>query len=228
MGRATALGEASANRGDAILRETLRLFAQRGLHATSMRDIARAVGLTEGTLYHYHDSKAAIVAAIVEENFFKAGELATALARRAGCSLSEQLITVAESFYVVLSENRAATAFFLSEASRLSPDASTTKIRKRFGALFGERVERLAKHLANLKPAGDPRLLAAHFFDSLGSFWILEAIVAKSPPSEARWRTYATSIAQLIAASCAQSGRVSHCSVKPTTGKSPWQTKSKR
>jgi AcrR family transcriptional regulator len=60
------MGEASANRGNAILREALRLFAQRGLHATSMRDIARAVGLTEGTLYHYHDSKASIVAAIAE------------------------------------------------------------------------------------------------------------------------------------------------------------------
>lgn len=228
MGRATALGENSANRGDAILREALALFAQRGLHATSMRDIARAVRLTEGTLYHYYASKADIVAAIVERKFFSADDIAATLAKVAGRPLAEQLIAVADGFQAVLREHRAVTAFFLSEGSRLAPDAASAKIAERFYALFSRRVERLADHLAMLKPRGNPRLLAAHFFDSIGSFWILEAIVAKRPPSSARWRSYVESIAGLIVRNCTPARKSIPRSAGSSTRKAQWQTKTKR
>ncbi len=226
MGRATALGEASANRGDAILREALALFAQRGLHATSMRDIAQAVGLTEGTLYHYYASKADIVAAIVERHFFSADEVAATLAKVAGRPLAEQLTAVADSFQAVLREHRAETAFFLSEGSRLAADPSNTRIAERFGALFSGRIEQLAEHLAALRPRGNPRLLAAHFFDSIGSFWILEAIVAKRPPSSARWRNYVQSIVGLIVANCAPAQRSGLRSIN-SSRKVQWRTKPK-
>jgi AcrR family transcriptional regulator len=227
MGRATALGEASSNRGDAILREALALFAQRGLHATSMRDIAQAVGLTEGTLYHYYASKAEIVAAIVERNFFSADEIAATLARVAARPLAEQLTAVADSFQAVLREHRAVTAFFLSEGSRLAPAAASAKIAERFYALFSRRVERLAEHLAAQKPRGNPRLLAAHFFDSIGSFWILEAIVAKQPPSSARWRSYVESIVGLIVANCTPAAKSGLHAVKSSTRKGQWRSKAK-
>ena len=40
-----------------ILDAAMRLFAERGYDAVSMRDISRAAGITAGLCYHYFDSK---------------------------------------------------------------------------------------------------------------------------------------------------------------------------
>src|SRR5690554_5538031 len=48
-----------------ILAESARLFSERGISATTIREIADAVGLNSGTLYHYFDSKDAIVSEIL-------------------------------------------------------------------------------------------------------------------------------------------------------------------
>lgn len=56
---------AAAGRREAILAESARLFADRGIAATTIREIADAVGLNSGTLYHYFDSKDAIVSDVL-------------------------------------------------------------------------------------------------------------------------------------------------------------------
>ncbi|NLU64230.1 TetR/AcrR family transcriptional regulator [Rhodococcus sp. HNM0563] len=48
-----------------ILAESSRLFSERGLSATTIREIADAVGLNSGTLYHYFSSKDAIFSEIL-------------------------------------------------------------------------------------------------------------------------------------------------------------------
>jgi AcrR family transcriptional regulator len=40
-----------------LLRAATRLFRERGFHATSMQDLAEALGMNRGSLYHYIDSK---------------------------------------------------------------------------------------------------------------------------------------------------------------------------
>jgi AcrR family transcriptional regulator len=50
-----------------VLDEAARLFHERGYMGTSMDDIADAVGLTKGTLYHHFPSKAVILGEIYEE-----------------------------------------------------------------------------------------------------------------------------------------------------------------
>lgn len=49
-------------RGDEVYAAALRLFRDKGYHATSMQDIAAAVGLTKGSLYHYIGSKEDLLA----------------------------------------------------------------------------------------------------------------------------------------------------------------------
>ncbi len=44
-----------------ILDAALRTFAERGYHGTSVPDVARAAEVGTGTLYHYFDSKEALV-----------------------------------------------------------------------------------------------------------------------------------------------------------------------
>jgi TetR/AcrR family transcriptional regulator, cholesterol catabolism regulator len=48
-------------RREQILTEAARLFAGKGVSATTVREIGDAVGLLSGSLYHYFDSKESIV-----------------------------------------------------------------------------------------------------------------------------------------------------------------------
>ncbi len=57
-------------RGDTkvrIVNEAFALFAERGYHAVSVRDIAAAVGIKDASLYNHFPSKKAIFDAILEE-----------------------------------------------------------------------------------------------------------------------------------------------------------------
>jgi AcrR family transcriptional regulator len=56
-----------SGRQDAILDAASRLFSTRGYHATSVQDIAEAVGILKGSLYHHFESKEAILYHIVKE-----------------------------------------------------------------------------------------------------------------------------------------------------------------
>ncbi|HEC21359.1 MAG TPA: TetR/AcrR family transcriptional regulator [Chloroflexi bacterium] len=57
---------AKVNR-DTIIQAAIHLFNQNGYHATSMRDIARAVHIKKPSLYYHFESKEAILLAILEE-----------------------------------------------------------------------------------------------------------------------------------------------------------------
>jgi AcrR family transcriptional regulator len=50
-----------------VVAAAARVFAQRGYHATSIDDLIVATGLTRGGLYHYTDSKQALLFAIFDE-----------------------------------------------------------------------------------------------------------------------------------------------------------------
>ncbi len=49
-----------------ILEEALKLFSERGIKETTIRDIARAVGITEGAIYRHFNSKDQIVYELFE------------------------------------------------------------------------------------------------------------------------------------------------------------------
>ncbi|GAP63849.1 hypothetical protein ARMA_2272 [Ardenticatena maritima] len=56
----------AATRIDAILDTAEALFMEKGYDATSMRDIAKAVGIAKGTLYHHFASKLDLLDAVVQ------------------------------------------------------------------------------------------------------------------------------------------------------------------
>lgn len=55
-----------SDKQDRILDAARHAFAERGFDATTTRDIANAVGLTQGSLYHHFESREAILVAIVQ------------------------------------------------------------------------------------------------------------------------------------------------------------------
>lgn len=57
-----------ANKEERIFAEAVRIFRQKGYHATSMQNIADAVGLQKASLYHYLPSKQALLFKIFEQS----------------------------------------------------------------------------------------------------------------------------------------------------------------
>lgn len=77
-----------------ILDTARRLFAERGFHATSMRDLCTALGMSAGNLYHWFPSKQAIIAAFVQADSAKAAARFAELSRAQDLRgiLAEQLL----------------------------------------------------------------------------------------------------------------------------------------
>ena len=56
----------SENTRDRIFREAVMLFAEKGFHGTSMRDLAARVGIKESSVYNHFKGKESILDAILE------------------------------------------------------------------------------------------------------------------------------------------------------------------
>ncbi|OGO40713.1 MAG: hypothetical protein A2Z03_02935 [Chloroflexi bacterium RBG_16_56_8] len=56
------------SKDEKIFAEAVRIFRQKGYHAASMQDIADAVGLQKGSLYHYISSKEELLFKIFERS----------------------------------------------------------------------------------------------------------------------------------------------------------------
>ncbi len=65
----------SDNRRVQLLDAAARLFCERGYHATSMRDIAKAVDMLSGSIYYHFDSKQAMLLAVYAEGARRIGQL---------------------------------------------------------------------------------------------------------------------------------------------------------
>jgi TetR/AcrR family transcriptional regulator, cholesterol catabolism regulator len=58
----------AANKDEQIFAEAVRIFGEKGYHAASMQNIADAVGLQKGSLYHYISSKEELLFKIFERS----------------------------------------------------------------------------------------------------------------------------------------------------------------
>lgn len=95
-----------------------RLFASRGYHGTSMRDLAREVGLLGSSLYSHIDSKADLLVEVVEQG----GALFQASADRVqneGGSGAEQLAALVQGHVDVVLDHIDEARTFLYEADAL-------------------------------------------------------------------------------------------------------------
>jgi AcrR family transcriptional regulator len=70
------------NRRVQLLNAAARLFCQRGFHATSMRDIAKAVDMLSGSIYYHFNSKQEMLLAVYAEGARRIGALVDAAVER--------------------------------------------------------------------------------------------------------------------------------------------------
>ncbi|HEX3732991.1 MAG TPA: TetR/AcrR family transcriptional regulator [Mycobacteriales bacterium] len=128
------------SRQDRLIDAALELFAGRGVDAASIKEIGRAAGAAPGLIYHYFDSKEALLAAAIERHGFLP-ELRCMLAIPPQSPAAEVLPQVARGLYDLLTE-RANLLRVVMARSQTHPE-----MRQRMEALTTEAQALLAGYL---------------------------------------------------------------------------------
>ena len=118
----------------------LRLFKEKGYHATSMRDIAAAVGINKGSLYSYIKSKEDLLVPVFEQ---AQGVLLTEIEQisaDASLSATERLKRAIHAHVIAVADNLDILTVYLSEWRQLGTDSLATNRdqRARYSHLFHE------------------------------------------------------------------------------------------
>jgi TetR/AcrR family transcriptional regulator, cholesterol catabolism regulator len=122
---------AQNDRRGELLAIAANLFAERGLRATTVRDIADAAGILSGSLYHHFDSKESMVDEILRA-FLDAlfDRYRAIVAQKLGPRATLEAVVVAS--FEAIDQHHAAVAIYQAEARHLAE-------QPRFGYI-GERL----------------------------------------------------------------------------------------
>lgn len=99
-------------RREELLDAATRLFAERGVAATAVSDIVRAVGVSQGTFYWYFESKEAVVDAVVERVSDRIVSGVEAIAAASGPSAVEKLLAMRDATMASVRDDRELLEFF--------------------------------------------------------------------------------------------------------------------
>lgn len=113
----------SAPRSEQVYAAALRLFREKGYHATSMQDIAAAVGLYKGSLYHYIGGKQDLLLQVFDRAMGKLVADVEAIAADTSLRPSAQLRLVVGAHVSAVSTNMDALTVYLHEWRALAGDA---------------------------------------------------------------------------------------------------------
>ncbi|WP_221088600.1 TetR/AcrR family transcriptional regulator [Deinococcus aquaedulcis] len=174
--RAAPRPPADPERRAAILAAAQEAFAQKGFHRTTMRDVARAAGLAEGTLYNHFQNKDALLLGL----FDALGEQTRAALdphALAGADLRTFLRTLlAAPLGALAGENFALFRVIVSEAL-VRPE-----LGRQFAAGLAQTAQLGAQALA-ARTGADTPLLHTGLTLVLGR--VLEQALSHEPPGDA-------------------------------------------
>lgn len=116
-----------------------RLFAAKGYHGTSMRDLGRELGMLGGSLYAHVDSKQELLVEVVEEGA-RLFEASATAALAASADPVERLRALIAGHIDVIVDNLDVARTFLNEARVLDEDYRLRVLaaRDRYEAVFRE------------------------------------------------------------------------------------------
>ena len=124
------MSAASSGRREELLALAARMFAERGLRTTTVRDIADAAGILSGSLYHHFDSKESMVDEILREfldSLF--GRYRAIVAEGMGPRQTLEAIVVAS--FQAIDRQHDAVAIYQNEAGHLVESERFDYIRER-------------------------------------------------------------------------------------------------
>jgi AcrR family transcriptional regulator len=130
---------AKVNR-DTIIEAAINLFNQNGYHATSMRDIARAIDIQKPSLYHHFDSKEDILLAILEAGMDRLiSDLEAIVESDLDCR--SKLQAAIQAHAQIIADNPAGAAVFMREDRGLGESYLSNYLDKR------DHFERLIRRI---------------------------------------------------------------------------------
>lgn len=146
-----------ANKQADIIGAAIQLFGLKGFHATSMQDIADAVGLQKGSLYHYISSKEELLAGIMEEALNQYNRRLEAIVA-SDQPIREKIKAAIRTHFLGIAENLDMLTIFFRESYALTPEQAATVNREthRYNDAF-EKLLTEAMAAGFLRPM-DPKL----------------------------------------------------------------------
>ncbi len=140
---ATKSRERGAGRtGETVYQAAVDLMYERGYHGTSLRDVARAVGVQMSSLYYYHESKQALLVAIMERT---TADLIAVVAEAmdAASSPRERLIAGMRAHVLFHATRRKENFIADSEIRSLEPAErkAIVAMREQYEQLFAQVLE---------------------------------------------------------------------------------------
>ncbi len=144
MARRQGVGAPPRERSEEVYAAALRLFTQKGYHATSMQDIAAAVGLYKGSLYHYIGGKEDLLVQVFERAMGSLISRVEGIVADSSLSPSQQLRQVIEAHVDAVASNLDALTVYLHDFRALAGAALVTvrDQRERYHCLVERIVER--------------------------------------------------------------------------------------
>ncbi len=126
-----------SNRWPALLDAAAAQFAERGYHATSMRDLAAATAMTPGAIYFHVASKQALLLAVYEEGvqrILDRVETAVAAEREPWARLEKAVAAHLDSILDASAYARVVVRILPADAPEIA--AELTELRDRYEARF--------------------------------------------------------------------------------------------
>jgi AcrR family transcriptional regulator len=157
-----------------ILNAAVRVFARKGFHTCRVADIAEEAGVAHGLLYHYFDSKDALLETVFRETW---DELLAAIREVEASSepAREQLRRVGAIMLRSWRRDPDLVRVLVREIAR-SPDLQRRidALREPFNAI--ERIVERGQEAGEFRPGLDPRFASFVYYGALESIltgWVL-------------------------------------------------------
>jgi AcrR family transcriptional regulator len=157
------------SRFDDIVEAAAIQFREKGYHACSLDDIAAEVGLWKGSIYHYIDTKADLLLAVVS---VPADRLLNSLREIAGADLppSEKIRAIVTNHVEVLDETFAYASVYLQEIAGRHLDEEWAAKDREYIRLI-EQVVADGVADGSFEPGTDPRIATFSLVGSLN--WLI-------------------------------------------------------
>jgi AcrR family transcriptional regulator len=167
----------AAERREQILAAARTLFAERGFHATTTRDLAAAADINDALIYRYFPDKQAILAALIDEAIAVFQALPK-LPDQVPLPLDRLLELIGTGFVAAARANLDLVTILISERHALTQDtrfaefvdASATRLGGLIDATAGAQGETTAGSQRN----GQGYLTARAYFGALMAFVLLQ------------------------------------------------------
>ncbi len=164
--------EKAEQRREQILDAAMRMFATKGFAGASIRDIAGEVGVTEGLLYHYFESKEQLLDACWKERSWRAN-LERILAEKADAPLGEVLHALTSDFLSTLYSQAECVRMFAAEMQR-NPEMAEFWLQgvEENGRLIAAFMQR-REELGEIAPGANPEAAADLLFGGAYNLFVL-------------------------------------------------------